>query len=307
MPAVSENFGDLLEPGLRKIFTEQYNEMPSMIGALFNMQSTSTSYEKDSSVGSFDDFPVFQGQVSYDEVYQGYDVTYTPVEFAQGFKIERKLFDDDLYNVIAKKPSGLARSAKRSREKYGAQVFNNAFSGSGTLQIGGSTVLSNSEALSLCNSSHTSTAPNVAVQSNTGTTALSATAVEAARQAMATFKDDRGNYISVIPDLLLVPRALEQTGFEIIASKGKVDSAENNENFHFGRYKLAVWDFLTDSNNWFLIDSRMMKDFLTWFDRVPLEFFQDKSFDTLISKFAAYMRFSLGWSDWRWIYGQAVS
>jgi phage major head subunit gpT-like protein len=307
MPAVSENFGDLLEPGLRKIFTEQYNDMPSMLGALFNMQSSSTSYEKDSSVGSFDDFPVFQGQVSYDEVYQGYDVTYTPVEFAKGFKVERKLFDDDLYNVIAKKPAGLSRAAKRSREKYGAQVFNNAFAGTGTLSVGGTTVLSNTEALSLCNASHTSTAPNVAVQSNSGTSALSATSVEATRVLMASFKDDRGNLISVIPDLILVPRNLEQKGFEIIASKGKVDSAENNENFHFGRYKLAVWDFLTDSNNWFLIDSTTMKDFLQWFDRVPLEFFQDKSFDTLIAKFASYMRFSLGWSDWRWIYGHNVT
>lgn len=306
MPAISENFGDLLTPGLRKIFTEQYNELPSMIGALYNIQDSNVSYEKDSSVGSFDDFPVFQGQVSYDEVYQGYNVTYSHVEFAKGFKVERKLFDDDLYNVIARKPSGLARSAKRSREKYGAQLFNNAFSGSGTLVISGTTVLSNSEALSLCNPAHTSTAVT-STQSNSGTSALSPTSVEATRIAMAGFKDDRDNLISVIPDLILVPRSLEETAYEIIATKGKVDSAENNENFHYGKYKLAVWDFLTDSNNWFMIDSAMMKDFLNWYDRVPLEFFQDKSFDTLIAKYASYMRFSLGWSDWRWIYGHNVT
>ena len=306
MPATSENFGDLLEPGLRKIFTEQYNEIPSMLGALFNIQDSSTSYEKDSSVGSFDDFPAFQGQISYDEVYQGYDVTYTAVEFAKGFKIERKLFDDDLYNIIAKKPSGLARSAKRSREKYGAQLFNNAFSGSGTITVSGTTVLSNSEALSLCNTAHTSTA-TATTQGNKGTSALSPTSVEATRILMAGFLDDRDNLISVIPNLLLVPRNLEETAYEIIASKGIVDSAENNENFHYGKYQLAVWDFLTDSNNWFMLDSSMMKDFLQWFDRIPLEFFQDKSFDTLISKFAAYMRFSFGWSDWRFIYGHQVS
>ena len=28
MAAISENFGDLLEPGLRKIFTDQYNQIP---------------------------------------------------------------------------------------------------------------------------------------------------------------------------------------------------------------------------------------------------------------------------------------
>jgi phage major head subunit gpT-like protein len=307
MPAISEAFGDLLEPGLRKIFTEQYNDIPSLLGALYNMGSSSTSYEKDSSVGSFDDFPTFQGQISYDDVYQGYDVTYTPAEFAKGFKVERKIFDDDLYNIISKKSSGLARSAKRSREKYGAQLFNNAFSGTGTIIVDGVTVLNNSEALSLCNASHTSTAPSVAVQSNTGTSALNATSVEATRILMAAFKGDRGERISVIPDMLLVPRNLEQTGYELIASKGKVDSAENNENFLFGRYKLAVWDYLTDSNNWFMIDSKMMKDFLSWYDRVPLEFFQDKSFDTLIAKFAAYMRFSFGWSDWRFIYGHNVA
>ena len=124
---------------------------------------------------------------------------------------------------------------------------------------------------------------------------------------MAGLKDDRGNLISVQPDLILVPRNLEETAWEIISSKGKVDSAENNANFHFGKYKLAVWDYLTDTNNYFVIDSAMAKMFLQWFDRIPLEFFQDKSFDTLIAKYAAYDRFSFGWSDWRWVYGQKVS
>lgn len=306
MPAISENFGDLLEPGLRKIFTEQYNELPSMLGALYNIQDSSTSYEKDSSVGAFDDFPAFQGQVSYDEVYQGYDVTYSHVEFAKGFKIERKLYDDDLYNIIARKPSGLARSAKRSREKYGASLFNGAFTGSGTITVSGTTVLSNTEGQSLCASAHPSTATST-TQSNVGTTSLSPTAIEAARQAMAGFLDDRDNLISIVPDMILVPRALEETAYEIIAASGKVDSAENNPNFHYGKYKLGVWDYLTDANNWFLIDSSMMKDFLNWYDRVPLEFFQDKSFDTLIAKYASYMRFSFGYSDWRWIYGSNVS
>lgn len=306
MPASSENFGDLLEPGLRKIFTEQYNEIPSMLGALYNVQDSDTSYEKDSSVGNFDDFPAFQGQVSYDDVYQGYDVTYTHAEFSKGFKIERKLFDDDLYNVIAKKPSGLSRAAKRTREKYGAQTFNNAFSGSGTIVVNGVTVLNNTEAKSLCSTTHTSTATST-TQSNSGTSVLSPTSVEATRILMAGFLDDRDNLISVVPNLMLLPRNLEQTGYEIIASKGKVDSAENNENFHYGKYQMAVWDFLTDTNNWFMIDASMMKDFLQWFDRIPLEFAQDKSFETYIAKYSAYMRFAFGWSDWRFIYGHNVS
>jgi phage major head subunit gpT-like protein len=306
MAAISENFGDLLEPGLKKVFTEQYNQIPEMRQLIFNVQTASTSYEKDSSVGAFADMPVFTGTISYDDVFQGYDTTYTHAEFAKGFKVERKLYDDDLYNIISRKPRGLAISAKRTQEKYAATVFANAFSGTGTITIDGTTVLSNSEALSLCNSSHTSTASS-AVQSNTGTSALSATSVEATRIMMAGFKDDRDNLISVQPDLILVPRNLEETAWEIISTKGKVDSAENNANFHYGKYKLAVWDYLADGNNWFMIDSSMAKMFLNWFDRVPLEFFQDKSFDTLIAKYAAYCRFSFGYSDWRWTVGHQVS
>jgi hypothetical protein len=56
-----------------------------------------------------------------------------------------------------------------------------------------------------------------------------------------------------------------------------------------------------------MVDSSMMKLALNWFDRIPLEFFQDKSFDTLIAKYAVYTRVSLGWSDWRFLYGQKVS
>ena len=191
-------------------------------------------------------------------------------------------------------------------EKLGASIFNDAFTGTGSITIEGTTVLSNTEALSLCNDAHTSTA-TATLQDNSGTTALSATAVEATRILMAGFKDDKDNLISVQPDLILCPRNLEETAWEIISSKGKVDSAENNSNFHYGKYKLAVWDYLSDSNNWFMIDSAMMKQFLNWFDRIPLEFFQDKSFDTLIAKYAVYTRVSLGYSGWQWLYGQKVA
>jgi len=304
--AVSGSFGDLLTPGLRKIYSDQFKAMPEMRSLIFSVQSSKTSYEKDSSIGSFGDMQAFKGEISYDSVDQQYDVTYTHVELAKGFKVERKLMDDDLYGVISRRPQGLAISAARTFEKHGASVFNDAFSGSGTITLNGETVLSNSESLSLCNTSHTSTS-NSAVQSNKGTSALSGPALETVRKAMAAFKDYNNQYISVQPDLLIVPRNLEEKAWTLIATKGIVDSADNNANFHFGRYKLAVWDFMDDTDNWFVVDSAMAKMFLNWFDRIPLEFFQDKSFDTLISKFANYARISYGWSDWRFIHGSQVS
>lgn len=304
---VSANFGDLLEPGLRKIFVDQYARLPQMRTAIFNVDTLDTSYYKDSSVGGFSDFEVFQGTVQYDDAFQNFDVTYRPVEFAKGFKVERKLFDDDLYGVIARLPRNLSRASAITQEKHAASIFNNAFSGTGTITLGGIQLLNNTEAQSLCSTAHDIGTGNAITQSNSGTTALSATAVEATRRNMARYVDDRNQYIAVVPDLLLVPRALEETAWEIVASAGKVNTAENNQNFHYGRYKLAVWDYLGDDNNWFMIDTNMMKDFLNWFDRIGLEFYRDKDFDTLTARFAAYMRFAYGWSDWRWVFGNNVS
>jgi len=307
MNQVSENFGDLITPGFTKIFNNQYEEAPKMKNILYNVQEPAASSDvKDSSVGAFGDMQPFSGTISYDDVYQGYDVTYTHVEFAKGFKVGRKLFDDDLYNIMNRKPAGLALSAARTEEKYAASPFNGAFTGSGVITVAGTTVLNNTEGISLCASGHTTEASDD-TQANAGTTALSSTAVEATRILMTQFKNDRGDLAGVAPDMILAPRNLEETAWEIIASKGKVDTADNNANFHEGKYKLAIWDYLSDSNNWFLIDSRMMKMFLQWFDRVPVEFFKDKDFDTLIASFAAYQRYSFGFSDWRWVYGMAVS
>ena len=305
-PLTSGGFGDLLEPGLAKVFHDRVKEIPQMVPTLFGMGTEATSYYKTSSVGAFGDFTDFDtsGTVVYDDFAQGYDVKIEFKQFVSGFQIERKLYDDELYGISNKQPAMLATSAVRTKEKHGMGVFNNAFSGSGSI----SGILTNSEALSLCNSAHTSTASEgYTNQSNTGTTALSATSVEATRRLMAAMTDDRGNLITLNPDLLIVPRALEEKAWQIIASKGEVDGAENNANFHYGKYKLAVCDRLTDSNNWFFVDSVMMKDMLHWIDRVPLEFGQETSFDTFIAKFRAYMRYGYGWDDWRWVYGHLVS
>jgi hypothetical protein len=124
---------------------------------------------------------------------------------------------------------------------------------------------------------------------------------------MRQFTDETGNLLTARGDTLLVPPALEETAWEIVSTPGKLDTADNNLNYSKGKYKIIVWDYLTDSNNWFLIDSRMAKMYLKWFNRIPVEFNKDKDFDTYISKWSCYTRYSYGFSDWTWIYGMNVA
>lgn len=297
MPLISANWADALVPGARHWFTDAFTQDTSMIPLLYSMKTSSKAVEYDMEVGDIADFEEMDGSIPYDDMGQGYKTNYEHKEFARGIKVERKLVMDDQYNIINRRNQVLGLAAFRRRETDGSSLFNNAFNSGFT---GG-------DGLCLCNSAHTSKNGG-ANQSNTGTTALSPAAVETARQTMIACKTNRDNNFSVKPDMLLVPHQLEETAYAIINSKGKVDSDNNNVNFHLGKYKLVVWNnYLTDANNWFLVDSRLMKLFLLWFDREDVQFFKDSDFDTLMAKFAGYMRYSFGWSDWRWIFGSNVS
>lgn len=299
-----EHFGKLLEPGLRKVFYDTYKQFPSMISDLFNVQKTSNPYEEDLSIGTLGDFPMFTGSVSYDRLHQGYSKLYEFPEFAKGFSVERKMFDDDRYNIINKRPAGLAISANRRRETDAAFIFNNAFASSGVNLDGVTIDTTGSDGKPMCADDHTSTAPDgPTARSNRGTLPLSHASLQTARNAMRATLDDRGGKISVTADTLLVPVALEETAWSLIEAAGVVDTNTHNPNIHQGKYKLIVWDYLTDDNNWFLIDSNYSKLYLNWFDRVPLEFEMEEEFDTLVSKYRAYTRYSAGFSDWIWVYG----
>lgn len=188
---------------------------------------------------------------------------------------------------MSRYPKGLSTSASRSREKLGAQLYDLAF----TFEP------SDGDGAELCASDHGSNVTGVAAQSNEGTLALSATNVETTRLNMYNFQNDIGEKISVGPDTITIPRALEQTGWEIINTKGKVDTANNNANFHQGKYKLVVWDRLTDTSNWFLSDYSMQKEYQLWWNREPVQFFQDKDSNTMVAIYLSYYRVGIGWDD----------
>ena len=301
-PMTSAQFGDLLAPDFRRIFFERFGSRPSMLGELFSFDTSTKEAEKDSQIGTMPDVGQFFGTVPYQGMSQGYDVTYTHLEFSQGAQVQRKLFDDDQYRIMNTRPAGMASAAFRTRETHGARIFNNAFSND-------TFFFNHTEGLSLCNDSHTTTsgASTTTGFDNLVTTALTATNLTTAVIAMQDFRGDQAERTDPVPDTLLIPPNLYETAYEIIKSQGKVDTAQNNPNVHFGQYKIIVWNYLTDTNNWFLIDSTMMADMLTWFERIPLEFGQIEDFDTFVAKYRSYMRYSLGWADWRFILGAQVS
>lgn len=300
--AISEQWAQLLEPGLRAIFSVQRAALAaaSKIPMLFNVEGSTKAQEHYLGAGGMSDWDVYEGAIEYDDFDQLYKTTFTHVEYVKGFKVERKLVDDDQYNQINARPRQLALSEVRTREKNAASVFNNAFSSSYT---GGDSV-------ALCSSSHP-LAPTHSgdTHDNAGTTALDYQAVVDTRELMRAFVDDREELIPVTPDILLVPPELEEEAYTIWRTMNKPDTADFHDNFVQGFLRqVIVWDYLTDANNWFLIDSAMAKEFLIWLNRIPTEFAMDPTSDfRLEARFRGYARYSYGWSDWRFVYGHEVT
>jgi phage major head subunit gpT-like protein len=205
MPAISTAWQDLLDPRFQKIFNDRWKQLPDMLGTFFTMVDGASAPTKDtyrtSEAGTFGDVPEFTGNITYDDAFQGYDGTITPREYASGYTIERKLFDDDLFSIMDGKPKGLSTAYQRTRQKHGAQLFNNIFSIDSTWN-------NYTEGVAICSDSHTTTAPGVSTATgfdNLITASLSAVAVAAARIQMVQFRGDRGERIAVMPSMLLYP------------------------------------------------------------------------------------------------------
>jgi len=296
---ITENFGDLLDARMRKIFDKEYKERidESMVPYIFGKESSTRNYEIVSGIGGMGDLQDFDGQISYDTVAQLYDKTFTFPEKTLGFKVERKLYDDDLFGIMDRKPWQMAVSRARTREKAGAAIFSGAFTGT-----------DGADGQPLCSSSHPYSPDDASTMDNAGSTAMGPVSIEATRRLGFThIYNDRGELMEVNYDTIVCPVSLEETGWEIINSAGKVNTANNNRNFHEGRYKLAVWPRLSDTNNWFMLDSVLAKKFLLWWDRVSDGIKMDADTDTLVKKWYLYERWTVGWADWRPVYGHLVS
>lgn len=306
VPHSSGNFGDLLDRRITKLFYDELEQLPDLVGTVFQIAKSNDAYEVSSETGALDDFSEFTGTVSYGSQNQGYDVRMTPLEFTKGIQIERKLYDDDRHNIWQSRPKELANAANRTRQKDAARLFNNAFSVD-------TKFYSHSEGVALCSDSHTTTsgASTATGFDNLVTSALSAVSFSAARIQMQGFLDDIGNRYYSMPNELWIPIDLFEVAQEIVKSSGKIDTANNNINVHKDAFTIMPsengWNYMTDTNNWFIADSRLRKRFAIWYERVPLEFAMAEELDTLIAKWRAYMRYGNMYQNWRFILGASVS
>lgn len=297
MASLRSSFGDLLEPGFRKIFDDKYTEIPEVFPRVLHVNTSAKQDEKDSAVTGFGLLvETAEGAaIDYDDPIQMYDKRYVHKKYTRGFKVSEEMYEDDLYNVMNKKPAALAKAARRTAENQASNVLNNAFSTAAADQGG--------DAKPLCSTTHPR-ADGGTAQSNasaTGITLSSDANFETAVLALRAQLDDRGQKIMARASKLIVPPALEKEAKILINSNLRAGTADNDVNVYKGAVDIEVWDYITTSTYWFLVDQSQHE--LNWFWRVRPEFKQDTSFDNGYALYKVRTRFSKGFSDWRGVWG----
>ena len=297
MAAYRANFGDLLEPGFRKIAFDSYKEIPGVREKVFTTYTMEHDSEKVSEITGFG-YPqetAEGGVVHYEDPVQGFDKTYAPKKWTLGFKVSREMVEDDRYNTIKKMPQALGRAFRRWEERDAAQVLNRAFNSS---YLG-------SDSEELCSTSHDRADPTTGgVQSNANSAGiiLSETNLETGMLAMRGQLDDKGMRIVARAKLLLVPVELDKEAHEVIDSPYKQGTADNDMNYYKGKFQIIDWDFMDrNATHWFLIDPTLST--LSWYWRWRPRFAQDETMDTDMAIYKMTARWANGWDNWRGVWG----
>lgn len=291
------NHPKALWPGMRMFWGRQYDEHKQEWSEIFETESSEKNYEEDTEVTGFGLAPVKAqaGSVSFDSESQGPTKRYTHVTYGLGYIVTREEQEDNLYETVSKRRiKALAFSIRQTEETVAANVLNRGFNAS----------FPGGDGVAMISASHPTIAGN---QSNVLATAadFSEASLEDLIIQIMLAQNSRGLKISLMPKKLVVPPNIAFDAERVTKATLQSGTANNDPNAIKSMGMLpggvCVNHYLTDTDAFFVTTNAPAG--LMRMNRRKTEFKQDSDFDTENAKAKATVRFSVGHTDWRGIYG----
>lgn len=291
------SFPKELFPGLKAIWDSETVERQRFHDRLYETMTSRQKYEdivQEVTLGAAIEKP--EGQpTTYDSEFQGFTTRFTHVAYSLGFMITQEAMRDNLYKKQGNsRTRSLGNSFYQTKETVGADMYNNAFTrlcGDGTAIIGASHPLG-------IGGTYSNTLPVAAD--------LSELALEDLRIAMSQAVDDRGLLAPLQPGALIIAPQNEFNAHRILKSTFQSGTANNDINAlkSLNLYQdIVVNPYLLNPNAYFVRTKVPKERGCIMFQRDPLEFGQDKDFNTANSRFKGYERYSFGIVDPRSLWG----
>lgn len=289
----------LLWPGIHDIWGQVYNGYPTEYDDLYSWEDSDKAYEEDVQVTGFGLAPVKPqgGQIEFDSEVQGPVTRYQHIAYALGYMVTFEELRDDLYETVSqRRVKANAFSINQTIENVAAFLYNNAFV---------TTYFTTGDGVALISTAHTNTTGGTYSNELSPSADLSEAALEdICIQIMGT-QTDRGLLISIMQESLHIPRQEWFNANRILKSVLQSDTGNNNINvlkatnaFPKG---IKLNHFFTSASYWFVRTNCPAGMTAFWRDR-PM-FDQDNDFPTKNALAATYMRFSVGCTDPRGLFG----
>lgn len=211
--------------------------------------------------------------------------------FSDGFYLPDVAVDDAAKDKTAAMLQDLAKTWAQgviaAKESFAAQFFNYGFYTAGHATFNGSvTGVVSDPSGDLCYDSkpffaasgNDRTAKSGSTYYNSlGASALSSANLQTAYNLITNTnnRSERNEIVQIMPDTLLIPPALRFTAKTILESELVVGSANNDINVTQNLVTPIEWQYLTDTDAWFL--AKRQKG-IKWYDRKApvIDFFQDE-------------------------------
>lgn len=248
-------------------------------------------------VASFGQVPIKaeNANVTYDELAQGYDVTYQADTYALAFKTSKEALDDEQEEAVSDAARALGAAFTYSYNLDHANVFINGFS-STTGSPDGSVLFA---------TGHTLVGGGTNANRATTHADLSTAAIREALNICGDTVDDAGKLTPWAPKILLVPRELSWLAKELLHSTDRSDTSDRATNvFKDDQLTVVSWQYLTDADAWFLLDAPGKHNIRSYWRERP-NAIHDFDFDATAMKVQIRGRWKRGWSDYRRTWGSA--
>ena len=286
-----------LEPGLNALFGLEYKQYENQSSEIYTTESSDRAFEEEVMLSGFAQAQVKpEGSgVTYDNAQETFTARYTNETIALAFAITEEAIEDNLYDRLASRyTKALARSMAQTKQVKAVNPLNNGMPG-GSFTSG--------DGVTLFNTAHPTLAGSF---QNTLTTAadLNETSLEQSMIDIAALTDERGLKIAAKAVKMIIPSALQFTAERLMASAGRVGTADNDINAIKSMGMIpqgySVNNYLTDTDAFFIITD--VPNGMKHFERTPMTTKMEGDFDTGNVRYKARERYVFGVSDYRGVF-----
>jgi len=298
MPLTEQQFIEL-EGNINQVWDSYHKHKENYLSSIFNIITKKTAQFTDFTVGAAGQMTEWDGSVSYDTFVKGFEKQYRPTKYSTGIKVDRDMWEDKEYERIKNRVNQIAYGVHKTLTYNSAHIFNEAFS---------TGVYTGPDSAALISASHKNV-PTADAQSNSGTNSLTYAGLETSRLAMEQWKDDRDDQMLIMGKMVIAGPQQRDNCAKLFGSDKEAFVGDNTINI-YKDYSYMIHPLIT-GDKWFLVEPDLMKggQGLNFFmRRDPRKLERDGNaakgdFNTETLSWKSVGRWTKGWTNWFFIYG----